>query len=72
MPEPNLPPLRLHIHRDVKNENNLIDVPYLQDQLPEMPEETRQKLKEKFSISQDYIKVITVYRFFSFCFSIIY
>ncbi|XP_051173159.1 glutamyl-tRNA(Gln) amidotransferase subunit B, mitochondrial [Leptopilina boulardi] len=59
MPEPNLPPLRLHIHRDVKNENNLIDVPYLQDQLPEMPEETRQKLKETFSISQDYIKVIT-------------
>lgn len=59
MPEPNLPPLRLHLDRNVENENNLVDVPYLNDQLPEMPEETRQKLKEKFDISQEYILVIT-------------
>lgn len=63
MPEPNLPPLRLHLDRNVENENNLVDVPYLNDQLPEMPEETRQKLKEKFDISQEYILVITVNKF---------
>lgn len=60
MPEPNLPPLRLHLDRNVENKNNLVDVPFLKDQLPELPEQTRAKLKEKYDISKDHINKLTV------------
>ena len=44
MPEPNLPPLYLHIKRNVQNKYNLIDVPFLKEQLPELPEQIRKNL----------------------------
>ncbi|XP_033183655.1 glutamyl-tRNA(Gln) amidotransferase subunit B, mitochondrial isoform X2 [Bombus vancouverensis nearcticus] len=44
MPEPNLPPLYLHIKRNVQNKYNLIDVPSLKEQLPELPEQIRKNL----------------------------
>ncbi|XP_048263598.1 glutamyl-tRNA(Gln) amidotransferase subunit B, mitochondrial isoform X2 [Bombus terrestris] len=44
MPEPNLPPIYLHIKSNVQNKYNLIDVPSLKEQLPELPEQIRKNL----------------------------
>ncbi|XP_053680310.1 glutamyl-tRNA(Gln) amidotransferase subunit B, mitochondrial [Anopheles nili] len=43
MPEPNLPPLHLKLHEG-SNEDGMIDVPKLQQSIPELPEETRQRI----------------------------
>lgn len=52
MPEPNLPPLRLHVEGfpPPKDAKNLINVKSLRNQLPEMPEETRQKLVNTYGL----------------------
>ncbi|XP_015108735.1 glutamyl-tRNA(Gln) amidotransferase subunit B, mitochondrial [Diachasma alloeum] len=50
MPEPNLPPLRLHLRKDEKNYRNLVDVPRLKTQLPELPEQLRSNLRGSFSL----------------------
>ncbi|XP_078040857.1 glutamyl-tRNA(Gln) amidotransferase subunit B, mitochondrial isoform X2 [Augochlora pura] len=46
MPEPNLPLLRLHIDENKENKYNFIDVPEMKKQVPELPEEMRQKLMD--------------------------
>ncbi|XP_029669271.1 glutamyl-tRNA(Gln) amidotransferase subunit B, mitochondrial [Formica exsecta] len=55
MPETNLPPLRIHVREDLPNENNLIDAVILKRQLPELPEQIRQRLKNIFKISPEII-----------------
>lgn len=44
MPEPNLPPLFVHVDENMDNKYNLIDVPSLKKQLPKLPEQMRQEL----------------------------
>ncbi|KAK1118805.1 hypothetical protein K0M31_014802 [Melipona bicolor] len=57
MPEPNLPPLHLYVNRNVQNTYNLIDVPSLKEQLPELPEQIRQNLLK--SLTPDTLAAIT-------------
>lgn len=59
MPEPNLPPLHLNMTGN-SNEPDLIDVLALQGSLPELPEETRQKLMANFNLSQDIAIILMV------------
>ncbi|CAK9797945.1 Glutamyl-tRNA(Gln) amidotransferase subunit B, mitochondrial [Anthophora quadrimaculata] len=47
MPETNLPPLYLHVKKDMKNKYNLIDVPSIKEQLPELPQQIRQVLQDR-------------------------
>lgn len=54
MPEPNLPPLHVNVdgvarmpHRD------LVDVQFLRSRLPELPEETRQRLRRDYGITAE-------------------
>lgn len=49
MPEPNLLPLYLHIDNTMENKYNLINVPSLKEQLPELPEQIRQKLQNSLT-----------------------
>lgn len=60
MPETNLPPLRIHVREDLPNENNLIDAVILKRQLPELPEQIRQRLKNIFKISPEIIVSLMV------------
>lgn len=60
MPEPNLPPLRLHMRPDCVNELNLVDVCKLKAQLPELPEETRDKMKKNYGLSSSTVIAIVV------------
>lgn len=60
MPETNLPPLRIHVREDLPNENNLVDAVILKKQLPEMPEQTRERLKNVVKISPEIIVALMV------------
>ena len=64
MPEPNLPPLRLHLDCNLENKNNLVDVPFLKGQLPELPAESRRKLIENHAVPRELVLVIVVSTFF--------
>lgn len=55
MPETNLPPMRIHIREDLPNEDNLVDAIVLRRQLPELPEQIRERLKTTFKISPEII-----------------
>ncbi|KMQ87139.1 glutamyl-trna amidotransferase subunit mitochondrial [Lasius niger] len=55
MPETNLPPLHIHVREDFPNEDNLVDAVILRRQLPELPEQIRQRLKNIFKISPEII-----------------
>ena len=54
MPEPNLPPLRLDLNFGGKPETeinpNILNVKHYQDNLPELPEKTRQKVVDEFGL----------------------
>lgn len=52
MPEPNLPPLKLSLdENDMKS--NLINVPLLKKQIPELPSSFRNNLITKYKLSID-------------------
>ncbi|XP_011256019.1 glutamyl-tRNA(Gln) amidotransferase subunit B, mitochondrial isoform X1 [Camponotus floridanus] len=55
MPETNLPPLRIHVREDLPNENNLVDAVILKKQLPKLPEQIRERLKNVLQISPEII-----------------
>lgn len=55
MPETNLPPLRIHVREDLPNKENLVDAVLLRQQLPELPERIRQRLKDTLKISPEII-----------------
>ena len=65
MPEPNLPPLRLHLDKSVENKYNLVDVPFLKDQLPELPEKTRQKIQEYYVLPRNLVLVIVASKMYT-------
>lgn len=52
MPEPNLPPLRVNLQTKVDT-NDVISVPLIQDNIPELPEETRRKLIDIHQLRPD-------------------
>lgn len=60
MPESNLPPLYLHTDGSKENKYGLIDVTYLATQIPELPQETRQKLKDKYNLPMPLVLVLVV------------
>ncbi|XP_046413608.1 glutamyl-tRNA(Gln) amidotransferase subunit B, mitochondrial [Neodiprion virginianus] len=59
MPEPNLPPLHVHVTKEIKNKYGLVDVPLLQESLPELPEETRYNLKNNFGLDSTAAIILT-------------
>ena len=60
MPEPNLPPLHIHIDENSENIYNLVDATFLKTQIPEMPQETRDKLATKYGLHKSLILVLVV------------
>lgn len=60
MPEPNLPPLRLHMDQDKPNENNLVDVNRLRKSMPELPDETRERMQKQYDVPLDDINILLV------------
>lgn len=74
MPEPNLPPLHLLIDgyelpKDV-NPKDVVNVECIRKEIPEMPQETRKMLKDKFGLSSQtaviLVVIIIVFFFSSF------
>ncbi|CAG9123595.1 unnamed protein product [Plutella xylostella] len=49
MPEPNLPPLRVNL-KTKEDSKDVISVPLLQDTIPELPEESRKRIIEKYRV----------------------
>ncbi|XP_066600464.1 glutamyl-tRNA(Gln) amidotransferase subunit B, mitochondrial isoform X2 [Prorops nasuta] len=49
MPEPNLPPLRIHLNNS--NESNLVSAVFLKKNIPELPGEIRKRLQEMYKIN---------------------
>uniref|UniRef100_A0A182MJV3 Glutamyl-tRNA(Gln) amidotransferase subunit B, mitochondrial n=1 Tax=Anopheles culicifacies TaxID=139723 RepID=A0A182MJV3_9DIPT len=70
MPEPNLPPLHLRLHEadGAQMEADVIDVPKLGQTLPELPEQTRQRIIEMHQLSSTIaitlVNDITLYEHF--------
>jgi len=60
MPETNLPPLRIHVREDLSNENNLVNAVILKKQLPELPEQIRERLRNVLQISSEIIVALMV------------
>lgn len=60
MPETNLPPLRIHVREDLSNKDNLVDAVILKKQLPELPEQIRERLKNVLKISPEIIVALMV------------
>lgn len=49
MPEPNLPPLRVNLHTK-EDTHDVISVPVILDKIPELPEQSRKHLIEKYKL----------------------
>lgn len=60
MPEPNLPPLHIHVDANSENKYNLVDATALKTQIPEMPQDTRNKLFEVYGVPKAMIFVLVV------------
>lgn len=62
MPEPNLPPLRLNM-KNSNDDSERVCVEELQNQLPELPQQTREFLMEKHQLNEvtAIILVVSVY-----------
>ncbi|XP_011350215.1 glutamyl-tRNA(Gln) amidotransferase subunit B, mitochondrial isoform X2 [Ooceraea biroi] len=55
IPETNLPPLRIHVREDLPNKDKLVDAVELKKQLPELPEQIRQRLRDAFKIPPEIV-----------------
>lgn len=49
MPEPNLPPLRVNL-KTKDDHKDVLSVPLIQDNLPELPEDTRKRLIQEYQL----------------------
>jgi len=58
MPEPNLSPLHIHLNKHTENKYNLVDALYLKSLIPEMPQETRDKLARDYNVHKALILVL--------------
>lgn len=59
MPEPNLPPLHLHMGGN-ENNSHLVSVPDILNRMPELPHETRKKLVENFKMNEETAIILVV------------
>ncbi|XP_017036311.1 glutamyl-tRNA(Gln) amidotransferase subunit B, mitochondrial [Drosophila kikkawai] len=53
MPEPNLPPLHVNLKPGSKSTEDLLSVAALSEEIPELPEDTRQRLMEQYNLNAD-------------------
>lgn len=53
MPEPNLPPLHLNLKPGSRSTKDLISVAALSEEIPELPEHTRQRLMEHYKLNAE-------------------
>lgn len=60
MPEPNLPPLHVHVDENTENKYNLVDATVLRKQLPEMPQDTRDRLLTDFGLPKVHLQILVV------------
>lgn len=60
MPEPNLPPLRLHVDENGINRFNLVDVNSLKKIIPKLPEELRENLRNNYGLSRQNTSILVV------------
>lgn len=60
MPEPNLPPLHIHVNSSLENKYNLVDAVFLKTQIPEMPQKTRDKLVDEYGVHKALVIVLVV------------
>lgn len=61
MPEPNLPPLHINTDGNKTDLAEIIDLNAIRETIPELPEETRQKLMITYGITQDVAVILMVY-----------
>lgn len=52
MPEPNLPPLRVNL-KTKDDHHDVLSVPLIQEQIPELPEQTRLNLMQQYQLRPD-------------------
>jgi Asp-tRNA(Asn)/Glu-tRNA(Gln) amidotransferase B subunit len=60
MPEPNLPPLRVSLSATVDENSELVHVQTLREQLPELPQRTRDYLTLDYGLSKETAIVLVV------------
>ncbi|KAL7727794.1 hypothetical protein ACLKA6_019734 [Drosophila palustris] len=53
MPEPNLPPLHLNLKPGSRSTKDLISVAALSEEIPELPEHTRQRLMDQYKLNAE-------------------
>ncbi|KAH8306231.1 hypothetical protein KR018_004896 [Drosophila ironensis] len=53
MPEPNLPPLHVNLKPGSQSTEDLVSVAALSEEIPELPEDTRQRLVEQYNINPE-------------------
>ncbi|KAJ8667641.1 hypothetical protein QAD02_009304 [Eretmocerus hayati] len=58
MPEPNLPPLLVHIDIGTTNVHNLVDATTLKSQIPKLPQAIRDELLEQYGVSRALVLVL--------------
>lgn len=60
MPEPNLPPLHLNLKPGSRSTSDLISVAALSEEIPELPEHTRQRLVEHYKLNAETAIILVV------------
>lgn len=60
MPEPNLPPLHVNLKPGSRSTEDLISVPALSEEIPELPEHTRQRLMEYYKLNAETAIILVV------------
>ncbi|XP_075227197.1 glutamyl-tRNA(Gln) amidotransferase subunit B, mitochondrial isoform X2 [Lycorma delicatula] len=58
MPEPNLPPLHINVSNKETNRKNIINVIDIKRLIPELPEETRNKLTSKYNLLPQIVMIL--------------
>jgi len=60
MPEPNLPPLHVNLRPGSKSTEDLLSVAALSEEIPELPEDTRQRLMEQYNLNAETAIILVV------------
>lgn len=67
MPEPNLPPLHVHVGAGRPAFDGMVSVEALRAEMPELPEETRRRLAEECGIGADVAAILMVSAYCCYC-----
>ncbi|KAJ8868025.1 hypothetical protein PR048_031834 [Dryococelus australis] len=68
MPEPNLPPLKVELNTVGSPDSDILSVPALRAELPELPADTRRRLCEQYQLSPETAIILVCHHNFSFNF----